>query len=194
MTAKSTQHGSCTVKLIMAKAEVAPYLTWMEDVVNAAEGLEPPDKKIVVDALRSLARRVRRSNRPWHEHVFALAIARFAFLARLPDHLAERMPICMYVEGGQVHAYLTDSERSTFPLEDAALRLMPSNLLGLVETIDRFRSEKWLSEEFLAAGHMADAQILLVDEQSPLAQEILRLVARCLYGMRPAEPLERRYA
>ena len=172
----------------MAKAEVAPYLTWMEEVVVVAEGLEPPEKKVVVNALRALAARVRRSSHPWHEHVFALAIARFAFMARLPDHLAERMPICVNVEAGQVHAYLTDSERSTFPLEDASLRLMPMNLLGLVQTIEIFRAEKWQSEEFLAACHLADAQIHLVDGQSSLAQEILRLVARCLYGMRPAEP------
>ena len=172
----------------MAKAEVAPYLSWMEDVVGVAEGLEAEDKKILVKALRSLASQVRKSNRPWHEHVFALAIARYAFVARLPDHLAERMPIWVCVEAGQIHAYVTDSERTTFPLEEAAVRLMPMNLLGLVQTVEIFRAEKWRSEEFLAAGHLADAQIHLVDGQSALAQEILRLVARCLYGMRPTEP------
>ena len=173
----------------MTKAEVAPYLTWMEEVIEIAQGLDGPEKKMVISAIRALAARVRRSNRPWHEHVFALAIARYAFVARLPDHLAERMPICVSVEGGQIHAYLTDAERATFALEEAAIRLMPMNLLGLVDTIGAFRAEKWSSPEFVAAGHLADAQIHLVDEQSSLAQDILRLVARCLYGMRPAEPV-----
>lgn len=171
------------------KAEVAPYLTWLEEVAGVANGLHAVDKKEVVGALRALARRVRRSSRPWHEHVFALAIARYAFAVKLPDHLAERMPICVTVEDGLLHAYITDAERSTFPLEDAALRLMPPNLLGFVRTIEQFRAEKWKSDEYLAAGHLADAQIHLLDGESPLAQEILRLVAICLYGMKPADPV-----
>ena len=172
----------------MAKAEVAPYLTWIEEVVAVAEGLASAEKKVVVRTLRDLARRVRKSKRPWHEHVFALAIARYAFVATLPDHVAERMPIFVCLDDGKLNAYLTDLERASFPLEDASLRLMPMNLLGLVDTIDAFQAEKWQSDEFLAAGHLADAQIHLLDEQSSLAQEILKLVARCLYGMLPAEP------
>lgn len=172
----------------MKKVVVPPYLAWLEDVIGVADGLDPAEKDVVVDALRALARRVRSSDRPWHEHVFALAIARFAFVVTLPEHIAERMPICVYVEDGQVHAYITDSERSSFPLEEASLQLMVTNLLGLVQTIGDFRAEKWRSEEYQAAGYLADAQVHLLNEQSPLAQEILHLVAHCLYGMRPAEP------
>ena len=172
----------------MAKIEVMPYLTWLEEVVGVAQGLDEPEKSQVVGVLRALARRIRKSKQPWREHVFALAIARFAFLAGLPDHLAERMPICVAVEDGKIHAYITESERSTFPLEEASLRLMPMNLLGLVQTIEGFRHDKWLTDEFLAAGILADARILLLDEESRLASDILRLVARCLYGMTPAEP------
>lgn len=172
----------------MANADVAPYLTWLEEVVVVAEGLEAPEKKQVVQALRALAARVRRSNRPWHEHVFALAISRYAFVVTLPEALAGAMPLCVSLEEGKVHAYITDSQRSTFPLADASLRLMPMNLLGLVQSVDCFRAAKWTSEEFLAAGHLADAQIHLLDEQSSLAREILHLVARCLFGMRPADP------
>jgi hypothetical protein len=172
----------------MPKVEVMPYLTWLEEVVAVAQGLDAGEKSEVVDILRALARRVRRSKQPWREHVFALAIARFAFVAALPDQLAGRMPICVSVEGGAIHAYITDSERATFPLGEAAIRLMPSNLLGLVQTIEGFRHEKWLTDEFQAAGMLADAQITLLDEESRLSHDILRLVARCLYGMTPTEP------
>ena len=172
----------------MAKVNVMPYLTWLEEVVGVGQGLEEGEKAQVVGVLRALARRVRKSKQPWREHIFALAIARFAFLAELPHHIAERMPICVSVEEGQIHAYITDSERATFPLEEASLRLMPMNLLGLVQTIEGFRHEKWLTDEFQAAGLLADAQIVLLDEESPLTSDILRLVARCLYGMTPTEP------
>jgi hypothetical protein len=172
----------------MAKIEVMPYLTWLEDVVGVAHGLDDSEKSQVVGVLRALARRVRRSKQPWREHIFALAVARFAFVAELPDRIAERMPICVSVEDGKILAYITDSERSVFPLEETSVRLMPMNLLGLVQTIEGFRHEKWLTDEFLAAGLLADAQIHLLDEESRLATDILRLVARCLYGMTPTEP------
>jgi hypothetical protein len=172
----------------MAKIEVLPYLTWVEEVVAVGHGLDDPEKSEVTGMLRALARRVRKSKQPWREHIFALAIARFAFLAELPDKLAERMPVSVAVRDGQIHAWITDSESTTFPLDEASVRLMPMNLLGLVQTIESFRHEKWTTDEFQAAGLLADAQILLLDEDSRLASDILRLVARCLYGMTPAEP------
>jgi hypothetical protein len=172
----------------MAKIDVMPYLTWLEEVVGVAHGLDEPEKVQVIGVLRALARRIRKSKQPWREHVFALAIARFAFLAELPDRFVERRPICVAVEDGKIYAYVTDSKRATIPLEESSLLLMPMNLLGLVQTIESFRHEKWLTDEFLAAGLLADAQIHLVDEESRLAADILHLVARCLYGMMPAEP------
>jgi len=172
----------------MARIEVMPYLTWLEEVVAVARGMEEPEKSEVVGMLRALARRIRKSKQPWREHVFAIAIARFAFVAELPDHLAERMPVRVSVEDGTIHAWITDSEHEAFPLEQASVRLMPTNLLGLVQTLEGFRHEKWLTDEYLAAGLLADAQISLLNEESRLSHDILRLVARCLYGMTPAEP------
>jgi len=172
----------------MARVEVAPYLSWMEEVVQVAGGLEPVEKEFVVEAIRSLAARVRRSARPWHEHIFTLAIARYAFSMRLPANEAARNPIAVCIEAGKVHTYITDEERSSFSLEDASLKLHASNLLGLVQTIDGFKADKWKTDEFVAATYLADAQIHMFDEQSELAREIFRLVARCLFGMEPEEP------
>lgn len=172
----------------MAKTEVPPYFSWLEEIVLVASGLDPAEKQFVVDAIRTLAARVRRSARPWHEHVFALAIARYAFSMKLPAHEAARTPIAVCIEAGKVHTYITDSERISFALEDAGLQLQASNLLGLVQTVEGFRADKWKTDEFVAATHLADAQIHLLDEQSDLARNIFHLVARCLFGMDPEEP------